>query len=120
MQGFLKQKLKGENRDEKKRKLLDLLKGKGKPKEKRLKIKLVLDLELHVATRVKKHADARYIWDGYISILHRKGVSVHLLKGGDTRTLSVKVNSNVQDLVKIGKSVFFPDGESFFGNIAEM
>ena len=96
------------------------LKVKENPRKKRLKIKLVLDLELHVATRVKKHADARYIWDGYISILHRKGVSVHLLKGGDTRTLSVKVNSNVQDLVKIGKSVFFPDGESFFGNIAEM
>lgn len=74
LQGFVKQKLKGENRDEKKRKLLDLLKGKGKPKKKRLKIKLVLDLELHVTTRVKKQAKARYIWDGYISILHRKGM----------------------------------------------
>ena len=31
LQGFVKQKLKGENRDKKKRKLLDLLKGKGKP-----------------------------------------------------------------------------------------
>ena len=35
LQGFVKQKLKGENRDEKKRKLLDLLKGKGKPKKKK-------------------------------------------------------------------------------------
>ena len=33
--GFVKQKLKGENRDEKKRKLLNLLKGKGKPKKKK-------------------------------------------------------------------------------------
>ena len=31
LQEFVKQKLKGENRDKKKRKLLDLLKGKGKP-----------------------------------------------------------------------------------------
>ena len=31
LQGFVKQKLKGENRDKKKRNLLDLLKGKGKP-----------------------------------------------------------------------------------------
>ena len=58
----------------KKRKLLDLLKGKGKPKKKRLKIKLVLDLELHVAAKVKKQANAKYIWDGYILILHRKGM----------------------------------------------
>lgn len=35
LQGFGKQKLKGENRDEKKRKLLDLLKGKGKPKKRK-------------------------------------------------------------------------------------
>ena len=47
-------------------------------------------------------------------------MSVRLLKGGGTRTVSVEVNSNVQDLVKIGKSIFFPNGESFFGNIAEM
>ena len=47
-------------------------------------------------------------------------MSVRLLKGGGTRTVSVEVNSNVQDLVKIGQSIFFPNGESFFGNIAEM
>ena len=47
-------------------------------------------------------------------------MSVRLLKGGGTRTVSVKVNSNVQDLVKIGQSISFPNGESFFGNIAEM
>ena len=50
------------------------LKVKENPRKKRLKIKLVLDLELHVAARVKKQANARYIWDGYILILHRKGM----------------------------------------------
>ena len=50
------------------------LKVKEKKRKKRLKIKLVLDLELHVAARVKKQANARYIWDGYILILHRKGM----------------------------------------------
>ena len=50
----------------------------------------------------------------------KRYVSVRLLKGGGTRTVSVEVNSNVQDLVKIGKSIFFPNGDSFFGNIAEM
>ena len=47
-------------------------------------------------------------------------MSVPLLKGGVTRTVSVQDDSNVQDLVKIGKSIFFPNGESLFGNIAEM
>ena len=37
-----------------------------------------------------------------------------------TRTVSVEDVSNVQDLVKIGKSIFFPNGESLFRNIAEM
>ena len=47
-------------------------------------------------------------------------MSVPLLKGGGTRTVRVEDDSNVQDLVKIGKSIFFPNGESLFGNIAEM
>lgn len=47
-------------------------------------------------------------------------MSVPLLKGGVTRTVSVQDDSNVQDLVKIGKSIFFPNGESLFGNIPEM
>ena len=47
-------------------------------------------------------------------------MSVPLLKGGGTRTVSVEDDSNVQDLVKIGKSIFFPNGENLFGNIAEM
>jgi len=47
-------------------------------------------------------------------------VSVPLLKGGGTRTVSVEDDSNGQDLVKIWKSIFFPNGESLFGNIAEM
>lgn len=50
----------------------------------------------------------------------RRYVSVPLLKGGGTRTISVEDDSNVQDLVKIGKSIFFPNGENLFGNIAEM
>ena len=51
---------------------LIFLRVKENPRKKRLKIKRVLDLELHVATRVKKKAYARYIWDGYISIVQRK------------------------------------------------
>lgn len=47
-------------------------------------------------------------------------MSFPLLKGGGTRTVSVEDDSNVQDLVKIGKSIFFPNGESLFGNIAEI
>ena len=41
-------------------------------------------------------------------------MSVPLLKGGGTRTVSVEDDSNKQDSVKIGKSIFFPNG-----NIAE-
>ena len=47
-------------------------------------------------------------------------MSVPLLKGGGNRTVSVEDDSNVKDLVEIGKSISFPNGENLFGNIAEM
>ena len=121
LQGFVKQKLKGENRDEKKRKLLDLLKGKGKPKKKKAEDKTGTGSGATCSSKGKETSQ-RKIHLGWLHFdpSQKRSVSVRLLKGGGTRTVSVEVNSNVQDLVKIGQSIFFPNGESFFGNIAEM
>ena len=121
LQGFVKQKLKGENRDEKKRKLLDLLKGKGKPKKKKAEDKTGTGSGATCSSKGKETSQ-RKIHLGWLHFdpSQKRYVSVRLLKGGGTRTVSVEVNSNVQDLVKIGQSIFFPNGESFFGNIAEM
>ena len=121
LQGFVKQKLKGENTDEKKRKLLDLLKGKGKPKKKKAEDKTGTGSGATCSSKGKETSQ-RKIHSGWLHFdpSQKRYVSVRLLKGGGTRTVSVEVNSNVQDLVKIGQSIFFPNGESFFGNIAEM
>ena len=121
LQGFVKQKLKGENGDEKKRKLLDLLKGKGKPKKKKAEDKTGTGSGATCSSKGKETSQ-RKILLGWLHFdpSQKRYVSVRLLKGGGTRTVSVEVNSNVQDLVKIGQSIFFPNGESFFGNIAEM
>ena len=120
LQGFVKQKLKGENRDEKKRKLLDLLKGKGKPKKKKAEDKTGTGSGATCSNKSKEKSQ-RKIQLGWLHFdpSQKRYVSVRLLKGGGTRTVSVEVNSNVQDLVKIGKSIFFPNGDSFVGNIAE-
>ena len=105
----------------KKRKLLDLLKGKGKPKKKKAEDKTGTGSGATCSSKGKETSQ-RKIHSGWLHFdpSQKRYVSVRLLKGGGTRTVSVEVNSNVQDLVKIGQSIFFPNGESFFGNIAEM
>ena len=105
----------------KKRKLLDLLKGKGKPKKKKAEDKTGTGSGATCSSKGKETSQ-RKIHSGWLHFdpSQKRYVSVRLLKGGGTRTVSVEVNSNVQDLVKIGQSIFFPNGESFFGNITEM
>ena len=46
-------------------------------------------------------------------------IQVRAKKGGGTRVVDVPVSSNIDDIIRIGKELFFSDGKSFFGNIDE-
>ena len=50
----------------------------------------------------------------------KKFVAVRHAKCGGTRSISTKLNSNAQDLIRMGRAVFFPNDNSFFGNFTEM
>lgn len=50
----------------------------------------------------------------------KRYAGVRFAKGGGTTTVSVKLSSNVHDVIAKCKSLFFPDGESFFGRIEDM
>ena len=115
LRSFVNEKLRGESRDEKKRKLLDLLKRRVKPKKKKVEEKASTEPG---PSNQLKDGQVQFGWLHYD--LQKKRYVVRLAKGGGTRTVSANRSSDVHDLIALGKSLFFPGGTSFFGRIEDM
>lgn len=47
-------------------------------------------------------------------------ISVRTKKGGGTRDVSISMTSKANEIIAIAQSIFFPDGESVFGNLDTM
>ena len=110
--------MRGESRDDKKRKLLDLLQKKVKSKKKKVEEKA--STEPGPSNQIKDgHQKVQFGWLHY-DPQQKRYVGVRLGKGGGTRTVSAKRSSDVHDLIALGKSIFFPGGRSFFGRIEDM
>lgn len=58
-------------------------------------------------------------WMNY-SDEHNSFILVRAKKGGGTRVVDVAVSANIDGIIRIGKEVFFPGGQSDFGNIDEL
>ena len=118
LRSFVNEKLRGESRDEKKRKLLDLLKKKVKQKKK--KVEETASTAPGPSNQIKDgHRKVQFGWLHYDQ-QQKRYIGVRLAKGGGTRTVSAKRSSDVHDLIALGKSIFFPGGMSFFGKIEDM
>lgn len=118
LRSFVNEKLRGDSRDEKKRKLLDLLRKKVKPKKKKAKAKA--STEPGPSNQITDgHRKVQFGWLHY-DLQQKRYVGVCLSKGGGTRTVSAKRSSDVHDLIALGKSIFFPGGMSFYGRIEDM
>ena len=118
LRSFVNEKLRGESRDEKKRKLLNLLQKKVKSKKKKVEEKA--STEPGPSNQIKDgHRKVQFGWLHY-DPQQKRYVGVRLAKGGGTRNVSAKRSSDVHDLIALGKSIFFPGGTSFFGRIEDM
>ena len=118
LRSFVNEKLQGDSRDEKKRKLLDLLRKKVRPKKKKSEAKA--NTEPGPSNQVTDgHRKVQFGWLHY-DLQQKRYVGVRLAKGGGTRTVSAKRSSDVHDLIALGKSIFFPGGMSFYGRIEDM
>ena len=118
LQSFVNETLRGDSRDEKKRKLLDLLRKKVKPKKKKAEEKA--STEPGPSNQITDgHRKVQFGWLHY-DLQQKRYVGVRLSKGGGTRTVSAKRSSDVHDLIALGKSIFFPGGMSFYGRIEDM
>ena len=105
LRSFVNEKLRGESRDEKKRKLLDLLQKKVKSKKKKVEEKV--STEPGPSNQIKDgHRKVQFGWLHY-DPQQKRYVGVRLGKGGGTRTVSAKRSSDVHDLIALGKSIFF-------------
>lgn len=118
LRSFVNEKLRGESRDEKKRKLLDLLKKRVKPKKKRAEEKA--STEPGPSNQIiNGYRKVQFGWLHYDPQQNRY-VGVRLAKGGGTRTVRAERSSDVRDLIALGKSIFFPGGMSFYGRFEDM
>ena len=45
---------------------------------------------------------------------------IRMKEGGGTRIVDIEKTANKEEIIKIAKGLFFPDGKSSFGNVSEM
>lgn len=104
------------SRDEKKRQLLQALRG-----SKRMKTEPSTPSNSD-STHSREKKGSRKIQVGWLHFdcQLQKFVSVRLSKGGGTRTISVKLSATVPEIIDVVKDIFFPEGKSFHGRRENM
>ena len=131
LRGYCRQKLqqaidaarKG-TQEETKRKLLTELFNQKKKKSKKTRGDPDPKLESKSETEKKKKEKVKHrrIQMGWLHYDEQRGryVSVRLNKGGGSREVDVPLNADVPQMIDIAKDIFFPDGKTTFGPLADM
>lgn len=96
------------SRDEKKRQLLEALRGSKRMKN---------EPSTSSSSDSRGKKGSRKIQAGWLHFDKQlqKFVSVRLSKGGGTRSISIKLSATVVEIIDVVKEIFFPEGKSFYG-----
>lgn len=129
LRGYCRQKLKQEidasrkgAQEETKRKLLTELFNQKKKKTKKTRGDPDTELEPKSEAEKKEKKKHRRIQVGWLHYDEQRGryVSMRLSKGGGSRDVDVPLNADVHQMIDIAKDLFFPDGNTTFGPLADM